>query len=263
MQVSITSVSKKTALQLNAGVRRLPKQPVSRPPRCILPATAAATFLLTACALGTGRSAPRIAESRGALSGLVVSARSDSGVEGASVRLASVDDTTRVEAGALSEVSGAFRLVPPRAGRYWLTVRRIGYQGIGRPVEIRAHEETQIRLELPEVARSAVCTGWVMNALEVEPVDASTGANVAPGARLWVRDGDYRDSSALSLNYEPEPGLVLGAAPDRPGRYHVRLEVPGYAPWERSRVRAGERTDCGIRPTRLRAKLRAAASSPR
>jgi hypothetical protein len=202
----------------------------------------------------------RSPEPAGELRGIVVRAQSDSAVEGASVRLALTSDTTDVVAGALSDVTGAFRLVPPRAGHYWLTVRRIGYQGIARTVEIRGYQETQLRLVLSGVS-GLVCTGWVMNALEIEPVDARTGANIAPGARLWVRDGAYRDSSALSLHYEPESGLVIGAAPDRPGRYHVRLEVPGYAPWVRERLRAGERLDCGIRPTRVRAELRAAASA--
>ena len=92
----------------------------------------------------------------------------------------------------------------------------------------------------------------------VEIRDARTGIPLAASARGAVRDGAYVDSLRPHGGYGIAPYVLtsLAAAKERPGRYSVRVEVPGYRMWTLDGVvvRAGE---CHVRTRLLRAGLEA------
>jgi hypothetical protein len=102
-----------------------------------------------------------------------------------------------------------------------------------------------------------VCPGVVSRAIEVEVRDARTGAPAAAGALGIAREGSFADTLRVvgwMTHPDPETAHLLGGAEERPGLYAVRVEKPGYLPWERSGVRA-QRGPCGVVTARLQANL--------
>lgn len=104
----------------------------------------------------------------------------------------------------------------------------------------------------------AICPAVLAASLEVEVVDAGTGANLASGASgAWVTG---RESGTLGGVDRPTQYLtVFGPA----GRYSVMVQHPGYAVWGRDDVQVNRGT-CGPQTVRLRAELvRNAAATER
>ena len=89
-------------------------------------------------------------------------------------------------------------------------------------------------------APGGACTADVRPAIEVEVVDAVTGAPAAEGVDGWVFDGSYSDSLRLSRASSTGEWLSLSGAGERPGEYLIRLRKPGYRDWVMSHVRVGE-----------------------
>lgn len=101
------------------------------------------------------------------------------------------------------------------------------------------------------------CPAVVNHGIEVEVLDAATGASVARGATGVVTDGAYTDSlRPVAFRGLPPADTVttLGAALGRAGVYTVRVQRPGYAPFERTGVRV-VLNECGVVTTRLVARL--------
>jgi len=99
-------------------------------------------------------------------------------------------------------------------------------------------------------------------AVEVLVFDAETGAPAAQGSTGTLRDGDYTERMRENrFEYaRPEdpgslPATALTGADGRRGTYTVRIEKPGYEPWERRSVRSTSDA-CGVTTTQLRADLR-------
>jgi hypothetical protein len=95
----------------------------------------------------------------------------------------------------------------------------------------------------------AICPAVVVPSLEVEVVDAGTGANLVPGATGTWATG--RESGTLGdVDFSSRYLTAFGPA----GRYSVMVQHPGYAVWGRDDVQVSGGT-CGPRTVRLRAAL--------
>lgn len=102
-----------------------------------------------------------------------------------------------------------------------------------------------------------LCPAVVNRGIEVEVLDAVTGASVARGAAGVVTDGAFTDSlRPVAFRGVPPADTVttLGAALGRAGVYTVRVQRPGYAAFERAGVRV-VLNGCGVVTTRLVARL--------
>lgn len=116
------------------------------------------------------------------------------------------------------------------------------------------------------------CTAEAIPAVEVIILDAATGAPAACDALLVARDGAYVDSVSVRRWFGLAPGDTtnvcrvyqtlnqLEAAYERPGTYSLRVEKPGFAPWERSGVRVRS-TFCHVQTARFEVRL--ARASPK
>lgn len=93
-----------------------------------------------------------------------------------------------------------------------------------------------------------VCTQEARASFEVTVLDAATGANLAPGATVWVRDGTFVDTLRAT------PGGVYTGVNDRPGTYEVVAEHPGYVDWRKAGVRV-EKDECHVIPGQITARL--------
>lgn len=103
---------------------------------------------------------------------------------------------------------------------------------------------------------SRVCPAVVVPSLEVEVVDAATGANLAGDAEGWWVTGDQA-GPLMDLHVPSRFLTAYGPA----GRYGVIVQHAGYAPWGRDDVRV-ERGECGPKTVSLRAELVRDASVP-
>src|SRR5690606_16878109 len=83
------------------------------------------------------------------------------------------------------------------------------------------------------------CTTEYVFALNVQVQDSLTGAWVASGATLIVRDGTYVDSVSGPMNRADADHFPLLAAGERPGTYDVVVQHEGYQLWSRSDVEVG------------------------
>ena len=99
-----------------------------------------------------------------------------------------------------------------------------------------------------------LCDLAVEPSVEVEVVDAGSGAPIAEGARGVVREGAYVDSLRPQLTRVDGTLLTLAAWNARAGTYRVEIVRDGYAAWHRDGVRV-RRGDCGIETTHVRAAL--------
>lgn len=99
-----------------------------------------------------------------------------------------------------------------------------------------------------------LCPLGIEPAVEVEVVDAETGAPVAQGAEGVIRDDAYVDSLRRHVSRADGTVVTLSAGYGRPGVYRVEVVREGYAAWQRDGIRA-RRGDCGVVTARVRAAL--------
>lgn len=92
------------------------------------------------------------------------------------------------------------------------------------------------------------CTLEARSAFAVRAVDAGTGESLAPVATVWVRDGAFVDTLTAG------PTGIYSGAHERPGRYEVVAEHPGYSNWRQTDVRVRE-DRCHVIPRELTARL--------
>jgi hypothetical protein len=104
------------------------------------------------------------------------------------------------------------------------------------------------------------CAGVLLPGIEVTVVDARTGAYAAEGAVGAIDDGAYSETLRV-WGHIASPSVpvqlvatTLAGADERPGTYAIRIEKPGYSPWERSGVRVTKGL-CNVNTVRLRAEL--------
>lgn len=106
------------------------------------------------------------------------------------------------------------------------------------------------------------CPADVTPAVEVQVVDARTGAPAAHRTVATAQDGAFTDTLEIGGWSGPSPdsttAIVVQGAYERPGTYTVRISKPGYQLWERTQVRAREGV-CGVERVRLVAELEPAA----
>jgi hypothetical protein len=96
-------------------------------------------------------------------------------------------------------------------------------------------------------------------AVNVQVLDAATGAPAVEGATLVIRDRDYEASAVGGPGGPP----VLAAGFEREGSYEVRVTRPGYREWVRENVRVGRGGFCNeLRSVALTARLEPAQSAP-
>lgn len=98
---------------------------------------------------------------------------------------------------------------------------------------------------------TGACTTDFRYGVVVEVRDSATGAPAADGARLIARDGAYADTSDQLPFTEP---LILQAAGERGGTYHLTVQKSNYREWTRTGVRVRE-DGCHVVPVRLVAPL--------
>ena len=75
-------------------------------------------------------------------------------------------------------------------------------------------------------------------AIELTPVDASSGLPIASGVSATATDGQFSEDFLVN-------GSELRVAFGRPGRYTVEVMAEGYLPWTRGDLVA-EDADCGL-----------------
>ena len=103
----------------------------------------------------------------------------------------------------------------------------------------------------------SVCTLEARAAIGVLVRDSVSGtAPDTAGAVVLVVDGVYRDTAEFP-QYSTQAGTLYYLARERAGRYTVRVEQPGYQPWERTGVRV-TRDECHVRTVELIALLQSA-----
>ena len=107
------------------------------------------------------------------------------------------------------------------------------------------------------LAEGVLCTANIAAGIEVEVVDARSGAYVARGARGTVRDGAFVGvmAPARGRGIPPADTLVsLQGAFERAGTYTVTIERDGYQPWQRPGV-VVTRNVCHVNTVLLVAQL--------
>jgi hypothetical protein len=90
--------------------------------------------------------------------------------------------------------------------------------------------------------------------LSVYVKDSLTGAAVASGASLVVRDGVFKDSVSHPSGRPELNALPLLTAGERAGTYQISVSKPGYLPWSRSNVRITA-NECHVNPASVTALL--------
>jgi hypothetical protein len=101
---------------------------------------------------------------------------------------------------------------------------------------------------------TGACTTDYRWGIVVDVHDAVTGEPAAFGSRLTVRDRDYVET----VDGPPLPEYAfLRAAGERPGRYEVTVQKPGYQDWTRGLVWV-RHDGCHVVPVRLDARLQPA-----
>lgn len=100
------------------------------------------------------------------------------------------------------------------------------------------------------------CTDIARASVAVTVEDSITGAPIASGATLVVRDGAFVDSVSFPAGQLNADSWAL-ATPnsyERPGTYDVTVRRAGYLQWEREDVTV-RRATCGVATVVLRARL--------
>jgi hypothetical protein len=92
------------------------------------------------------------------------------------------------------------------------------------------------------------CPMWIPPSLQVEVVDAVSGANLAPGAEGWW----VRDDFTGRLEGDGSQGYLI--AHGGVGRHSVIVQHPGYAAWGRDDIRV-RRGECGPVMVTVRAEM--------
>lgn len=93
-----------------------------------------------------------------------------------------------------------------------------------------------------------VCTLEARPSFAVTVEDSVSGADLAPEATVWVREGAFVDTLL------PAPGGVYSGAHERPGTYEVVAEHPDYLDWHRTGVRVRE-GECHVITREITARL--------
>lgn len=108
------------------------------------------------------------------------------------------------------------------------------------------------------------CYAIALASIEIDVVDAVTGAPAAAGSTVVLQSGTWRDSVAAPTF----PDSLLTAYVwyedlAGPGEYTVTVYKPGYQPWTETRVRVGS-SRCGVSGlSRITAMLRAIGGADR
>jgi hypothetical protein len=105
---------------------------------------------------------------------------------------------------------------------------------------------------------SPVCTDDFRPGVAVHVKDSLTGAGVASGASLVVREGLFKDSVAFPSSSPDLNDFPLAAAGERAGTYQIAVSKPGYATWSQSNVRVTT-NQCHVNTVELTALLQPSA----
>lgn len=187
----------------------------------------------------------------GEIDGVVVDAYRGSVLSHATIRVLYSDSLGKTAAVG-SDDGGRFRLLGVKPGPATLKISYIGY-GM-QLVPISGDSGLVVRAGLHAVAMR-VCGQIIRTAptpaITVMVRDAQTGVAPMVPVTLRVRDGNFADSatgivSVPASQMYPTDSLSLGAAPERNGKYEVRVTAPGYKPWRASGVRPATNSCYGM-----------------
>jgi hypothetical protein len=106
-------------------------------------------------------------------------------------------------------------------------------------------------------ASSPICTADVRPGLAVYVKNSLSGAGIASGASLVVREGTFKDSVAAPSSRPDLDNAPLFAAAERAGTYQVTVTKTGYAAWVQSNVRVTA-NECHVNTVTLTALLQPA-----
>ena len=95
------------------------------------------------------------------------------------------------------------------------------------------------------------CTEEFRYGVSVEVVDAMSGAALAEGSTMTLREGDYVETTTESFD-----GRTMVGAGERAGTYTVAVARDGYHTWVLTDVEVTE-DECHVHPVALRAELEA------
>ncbi|MDQ2931320.1 MAG: carboxypeptidase-like regulatory domain-containing protein [Gemmatimonadota bacterium] len=175
----------------------------------------------------------------GEIDGIVVDAYRGSVVSHATIRVLYSDSLGKTAAVG-SDDGGRFRLLEVKPGPAALQISYMGYGS--QLVPISGDSGLVVRAGLHAVAMR-LCGQIIRTAptpaITVMVRDAQTGIAPMVPVTLRVRDGNFADSatgivSAPASQMYPTDSLSLSAAPERNGKYDVRVTAPGYSPGGRA-----------------------------
>ena len=102
-----------------------------------------------------------------------------------------------------------------------------------------------------DIVDPGACTTDVRPAIVVQVRDAATQAPAAAGATGILRDGSFTDLMQADFG---EAALELRGGLERPGRYTVTVDKPGYQQWKEEDVRVRDGS-CHVQTVTLQASL--------
>lgn len=101
---------------------------------------------------------------------------------------------------------------------------------------------------------SGDCTSVAIPGISVVVLDSLSGAGIASGAMVRVRDGSFADSVSAPDDVVDYNTLGLYLAYERPGVYQVTVTRQGYRSWSASNVRV-KKDGCHVSTAMLTARL--------
>ncbi len=110
--------------------------------------------------------------------------------------------------------------------------------------------------ETPPTEVPVVCTMEFRYGLGVRVKDSLSGAWIASGSTIVVRDGTYADSVVVPANRPDLDAGISSFAGERAGSYSVSVRRAGYTDWLQSTI-VVTKDECHVKPVGITAQLRA------
>jgi hypothetical protein len=102
------------------------------------------------------------------------------------------------------------------------------------------------------VSGACACDAVLIHGIGITIVDDETGNPVEGDVTVIATDGSY--SETVNPPFYPGVPRTVALAPERPGRYRVEIQAPGYVTFVMPSVLV-RKDDCHVEPVQLTARL--------